>query len=295
MRYGTSANTPGAQALDAEKKASRDEEKTVWVPTPRSRSLMHVDVGETKPYSPYRVDDDATSKAESEASPAPSSELSGSQLVEQARSESFPFPLPSSTPTVPDAQSSDTVVCEAEAVDSRAEARARARERETIRLETIREIEENAAQAEVVDDEWEQKKRRQSTLLLYAVALISIVFVVVVGSVVGTRDRSPTPLTVEDYVRIEFGDDGKLTDETTPQRASIDWMTDTDQYLVYPLETEEQLVSFRQRYVMCVLAFSTDILNWKSREGWANPETSDCQWSGITCDNRGRLNGINLG
>ena len=187
---------------------------------------------------------------------------------------------------------SDPVITEAELVDAEAERERLEADRTRIRNEAFKEIVENATPAEVVDDSMERKRRRQLIVALVCLSVISIIVAVSLGVVLGTKDDAAP--TIEEFVRAEFGDDPALDEEGTPQYQSVDWMANNDTSLVWPLETEEDRALFRQRYAMCVLSFSTDIDNWDNRARWLEP-ISECRWSGLTCDNNGRLIGISVG
>ena len=186
----------------------------------------------------------------------------------------------------------DPVITEAELVDAVAERQRLETERSRIRDQAFKEIVENATPAEVVDDSMERKRRCRLLSALVMLSVISIAVAVSLGVVLGSKDDSVE--TIVEVVRVEFGDSNALDQEGTPQYRSVDWMANNDTSLVWPLETEDDIALFRQRYAMCVLSFSTDINNWDNRARWLEP-ISECQWSGLTCDDNGRLIGISVG
>ena len=262
-------------------------------------SFVHMDPGETKPEVRLSLETDAGSNQQEYDS---SEIVARTGLLRQtvspdvdAQVGSGPGSFPISSPFAEDDndQPSDDVV-EAQLVDATAEARQRERDHESIRIQTVREIQENAAQAEVVDEAWEKKKRRSLFALLVCVSVISLVVATVVGVKMADSDGSEAGLTVAQIVQREFDNHDALSDPESPQSQSVDWMTINDTFVTYPLETEEEHIRFRQRYAMCVLSFATDINNWHARAKWLDP-ISECNWSGLTCDSRGRLIGVSVG
>lgn len=189
--------------------------------------------------------------------------------------------------------SADQLIFEAELVDTRAEEQQREKERVRIRNEAFQELSANAAKAEVVDDSLERRKRRKLVVMLILVASAAIIAAVVVGVVMKTKDTDVPIPTKEDTIKSEFGDD--ILDDTSsaPYRAAS-WMTENDTTWDPPLTTEYERMRFRQRYIMCILAFATDIDHWTNGARWLEP-ISECKWSGVSCDKFDRLMGLSLG
>jgi hypothetical protein len=191
----------------------------------------------------------------------------------------------------------DPVLFEAELVDTKAEQRLREYERMRIREETMNEVKANASQAEVIDDTLERKKRRKIQCLLVLVTLVSVVVSITVGVWLGNNDSHHTITrdnALKDAVKEEFGEGAALYNITSPLYDAVQWMSVNDTTIVFPLESTDQRAIFRQRFVMCVLAFSSNYENWDDRTMWLE-NMSECKWSGLICDTRGRIIGISLG
>ena len=178
-------------------------------------------------------------------------------------------------------------------------------EREQIRKATIQELQASTSMAEVVDDTAERKQRRLVFGVLSCITVASIIGVVVAVAVLFTRDDDPdiiqiptlAPTTkldvVEDTVERLFGD-GFLDDADSPKSEAVQWMTVNDTTLTYPVVSEEEEAKFRQRFAMCILSFATNFETWLNNARWLDP-IDECEWSGLTCDEDGRLVGISLG
>ena len=186
----------------------------------------------------------------------------------------------------------------AELVDPRLEQERLETERERIRKETVKEIEANVPQAEIFDDTEDRRKRRRVRIVLTAVTLISVVVAVVLGIVLSQKDDKVLTRIeeVENALQGSYGGDTDFSeDDEYAQSQAFDWMVNSDNTTVFPLTTEDEAVAFLERWAMCVLAFAMDLENWENGERWLNTTLPTCDWSGLTCDRRGRLIGINLG
>jgi hypothetical protein len=168
------------------------------------------------------------------------------------------------------------------------------RQAEKIRKQAMNEFQSTAVRAQVLD-ETEERKRRRRTILCFAAILVIVIAVAVsvIVTLVGKDDDEILTriqiitVTVED----RYGK-GVLDDEFSAQYEALDWMAVNDTYLELPLETEKDLRLFHQRWVMCVLAFSTGIDTWTREDAWLDP-VDECTWSGITCDANGDLVAVN--
>jgi len=170
----------------------------------------------------------------------------------------------------------------------------RKRERDTIRQETLAEVQAKAQKAVVVDESAAIRKRQRLWICMGTITCMSVAMVIVMAYIFETRDPTQLPKRqqVEEAVRDEFGDYFENVD--TPQHEAVNWMVVNDTLVDYPLEGEQERAIFRQRYAMCVLAFATDVDAWKGSGSWLD-DVSECTWSGLTCDRNDRLIGINLG
>ena len=184
--------------------------------------------------------------------------------------------------------------------------------------ETIKEMIPSNDALQVVDLEAEnalkEQRRRRTTFLLVAVALI-VGAAIVTAIVVATNNNdsgdywepsmapssSPTmaPTTknsaVADAVVEMFGD--LPEDPSAPQNRAVDWFTEEDMLTEYPIdadEDEEAAYEFYDRYAAVVLAYSTAYENWVDNTGWLDGTLSHCEWTGLTCNDDGRIGVLDL-
>ena len=171
-------------------------------------------------------------------------------------------------------------------------------EENRIRQDTINRIKASTAHAEVVDPLAERKRRINMFLcLLCVMGLLITVAVTATVAFVDDDDNTVVVLfptraeLVQHAVRQEFGSES-LDDQTSPQYVAVNWMAVNDTLLEFPLETEAERRAFRQRYVMCVLAFATGIETWVRQKNWLEP-VDECTWSGLTCNDNKEVVAIN--
>eukprot|EP00977_Amphora_coffeiformis_P001174 scaffold244_cov172-Amphora_coffeaeformis.AAC.27 len=169
-------------------------------------------------------------------------------------------------------------------------------EAERIRQETLQEVQSKTVRAQIVDDEAERKRSIRMVAGLVCVFAIAVIVAVPTAVTLVRKNNDeifqPTRFeAVNAAVEQEFGSD-YLYDESSPQYVAVDWITVNDTLLEFPLETEAERRAFRQRYAICVLAFSTNIDTWVRETDWLEP-VDECTWSGITCNDNRELVAIN--
>jgi len=70
---------------------------------------------------------------------------------------------------------------------------------------------------------------------------------------------------------------GNIFDMNTPEGKGRDWMVNSDRGIL--LDEEKRV---QQRYILSVFHFATNGNIWRSK--WLNPERSECEWYGVTCN-----------
>ena len=82
-----------------------------------------------------------------------------------------------------------------------------------------------------------------------------------------------------------------MVDLSTPEGRGRDWMINSDTAMDV---TDEQRV--QQRYTMCVVFFATNGEFWTQNTRWLDPNQSECDWYGVSCNRPNNLiRSINLG
>ncbi|CAJ1929859.1 unnamed protein product [Cylindrotheca closterium] len=171
---------------------------------------------------------------------------------------------------------------------------------------------QNAVQVVDVEAEDRLKRQRQRRNFCLYAFLGSAVLAGVVAAVVVTSSRnqqqtaaptilpsmSPTmaPTTREsavvEAVVSEFGD--LPEDEDAPQHAAIQWLTDMDTTIEFPLDSEESEHIFLERYAAAVFGYSTQYSSWFNNDNWLDPNVSVCDWFGLTCNDDERIAVLDL-
>ena len=93
---------------------------------------------------------------------------------------------------------------------------------------------------------------------------------------------SPSEIQTLDnsFLKVSGTNFGNIYNTNTPEGKGRDWMINEDAAI--NVEDEQKV---QQRYIMSVLYFATNGAFWKRKQNWLNPERSECDWYGITCDN----------
>jgi len=169
----------------------------------------------------------------------------------------------------------------------------RQKELDRVREDTLEAVRQGAAKAEVVSPE---RKKRTFICVVAAVTLLNLIIALGVGlglrrSRVNANHLSRQEL-VETAVRQETG--REFSEEGTSQHEALLWMIHNDTFVEYPLETDEARATFRQRYALCVFAFSTGLEEWKGQEFWLE-DVHLCDWSNVACNKDRKITEISLG
>jgi len=211
-----------------------------------------------------------------------------------------PSPLPEYSPSPsPEPELYSSQLFQAELIDPESQAK----ELEAVRRQAVHEVTQNAAKAEIYDDSDERKQRKRSFICLIIMTVVGIIAAVTIGVTVG-KNQSSTTIIVEarnltreeiiaNAIASQFGNVETLEDENSAQYAAANWMAVNDTIIEYPLESDSSLEAFAQRYVMCLLAFATDVDGWTVQSKWLEPEP-ECTWSGVSCDGMGNIRGLSL-
>ena len=64
-----------------------------------------------------------------------------------------------------------------------------------------------------------------------------------------------------------------------PRRQAFDWLVYDDEQAELALLDERS----SQRYILALLAFALDSLEWKNTKYWLSSEISECNWFGVSC------------
>jgi hypothetical protein len=134
------------------------------------------------------------------------------------------------------------------------------------------------------------------------ITLASLIGAVVVGLVLGLNkdndNNSPGEMSRSESIELailsEFGRDLPLHEPDNVFSQSYEWMASNDTYVTHELRTPEERARFRQRYAICVFAFSTRWNKWLRSEAPFG-ETDECTWDGFLCNSKGGLSAIQLG
>ncbi|CAJ1929855.1 unnamed protein product, partial [Cylindrotheca closterium] len=155
-----------------------------------------------------------------------------------------------------------------------------------------------------------KRKRQRRNFCLYTLLAVALLGGVVAAVVITSQDNnvtlpptispsiSPTmaPTTREsaviEAVIDQFGD--LPEDENTPQYRAIQWLTDMDTTIEFPLDSEEAEYTMLERYVAVVFAYTTQYWYWVNNDNWLNPDLPVCEWFGLTCNDDGRIGVLDL-
>ena len=85
-------------------------------------------------------------------------------------------------------------------------------------------------------------------------------------------------------------------DENAPQHMAIQWLTEQDATIKFPLDDSEEESDhiFLERYVAAVFGYTTQYSSWFNNDNWLDPDVSVCEWFGLTCNDDGRIGVLDL-
>ena len=76
-----------------------------------------------------------------------------------------------------------------------------------------------------------------------------------------SRESAVVSAVMEEFGDIPF-------DEASPQRRAIQWLTEKDTTITFPLDSEELQYGFYERYVAAVCAYTTQYWFWVKNDNW---------------------------
>lgn len=120
--------------------------------------------------------------------------------------------------------------------------------------------------------------------------LLAALIILIVGLTAGRGGSSSrvvlTQLEVEQYlIDNGYAEAESLRDQASPQFLAAQWLVTSDGRGAVPLE---QSVLFLQRYVICVLYFTTNGLDWTNRWNLLEKDRPTCAWNSPARSDDGR-------
>ena len=75
----------------------------------------------------------------------------------------------------------------------------------------------------------------------------------------------------------------------SPRYNALDWIVEKDQ-----LKLSECQDNLKQRYILALLFFAMNGDHWTDGSDWLNGTTFECEWKGVACDEKGKVNAVAL-